>query len=453
LARVRWRTDRHHAVFRSGVIGNRVPNAALVLSGLVLVVCYNDSMDSYWPRLVPVKRYLNLSDLRGLSRLAIDVAAEVTDVVEAMHYTIASTRSLSGASTPGRTRGTIGLLYRNIHGCYYLMSASMDAVLGQVIPLFGDPPSTPEREAVLAALNGLWGDYLVTSANPLAIEMSVRHGGRSLVLERHAIQAVIPQSSGKVVVLAHGLCMNDLRWSRSGHDHGTELARDLGYTPVYLHYNSGLHISTNGRRFADLLETLVREWPQPVEELAIIGHSMGGLVARSACHYGTVAGHTWRQHLRKLIFLGTPHHGSPLERAGNWADVILKATRFTAPIGHLGTKRSAGITDLRYGNLLDEDWDGLDRFAHRPDSRRPVPLPGGVRCYAIGASIGTRAGDVKDRLVGDGVVPLDSALGYNKDPHRCLAFPQSQQWAGYNMGHADLLDRPEVYQKIKEWLE
>jgi pimeloyl-ACP methyl ester carboxylesterase len=410
-------------------------------------------MESYWPRQVLVKRYLNPSDLRGFSRLAIDAAREVTDLIEAMHYTISSPSSLSGASTPGGTRDTTGLLYRNIHGCYYLVGAGMDAVLAQVVPMFGDPPSTPEREAVLATLNGIWGDYLVASDNPLAIEMSVRHGGRSLVLEKRAIQAAIPQASGKVVVLVHGLCMNDLCWSRGGHEYGTALARDLGYTPVYLHYNSGLHISTNGRRFAGLLERLVREWPQPVDELAIIGHSMGGLVSRSACHYGTLAGHTWRQHLRKLMFLGTPHHGSPLERAGNWADVILKATRYTAPFGHLGTKRSAGITDLRYGNLLDEDWEGLDRFAYRPDSRRPMPLPDGVRCYAIGASIGTRQGDVKDRLVGDGMVLLDSALGHHKEPDRCLAFPQSQQWVGYNMGHADLLDRPEVYQKIREWLE
>jgi len=110
--------------------------------------------------------------------------------------------------------------------------------------------------------------------------------------------------------------LNDRHWHRDGHDHGAALARDLGYTPLYLHYNTGLHISTNGRAFADLLQMLVAEWPAPLEELVIIGHSMGGLVSRSACYYGAFNGHDWLRHLRKLIFLGTPHHGTPMERTG-----------------------------------------------------------------------------------------------------------------------------------------
>jgi hypothetical protein len=138
---------------------------------------------------------------------------------------------------------------------------------------------------------------------------------------------------------------------------------------------------------------------------------------------------------------------------GNWTGVILNATRYTAPFRRLAANRSAGITDLRYGNVLDDDWEGLDRFAHRRDNRSPVPLPAGVRCYAIAASIGNRTGDIKDRLLGDGVVPADSALGLHNDPHYRLAFPQSRQWVGYNMRHADLLNRPEVYDKMREWLD
>src|SRR4030095_10668393 len=145
------------------------------------------------------------------------------------------------------------------------------------------------------------------------------------------------------------------------------LARELGFTPLYLHYNSGRHISTNGREFADLMEALVGQWPVPVEELVIMGHSMGGLVTRSACYYSALAGHDWLRRLRKLVFLGTPHHGAPLERGGNWIEILLGVSPSNAPFARLEKIRSAGITDLRYGNLLDEDWEGRDRFEHSAD--------------------------------------------------------------------------------------
>ena len=132
----------------------------------------------------------------------------------------------------------------------------------------------------------------------------------------------------------------------------------LGYTAIYLHYNTGLHISENGRAFADRIEALLQSWPMPVEELVIVAHSMGGLVTRSACHYGALADHAWLRQLRKLVFLGTPHHGSPVERVGNWLNGMLGVSPYTAAFARMGRLRSAGITDLRYGNLLSEDWVG-----------------------------------------------------------------------------------------------
>jgi len=114
--------------------------------------------------------------------------------------------------------------------------------------------------------------------------------------------------------------------------------------------------------------------------------------------------------------------------------------------------RSAGITDLRHGHLLDEDWVGRDRFARSGDRRQPVPLPDAVRCYTAAASIGAQGGDLKDRLLGDGLVPLESALGHHKDPRHALSFPPERQWVGYGMNHLELLSRAEVYTKLKEWL-
>ena len=395
--------------------------------------------------------HLHPSDLRGFARLATHATAGLADLVEAMHHTITRPVDGGGTRTPGRTRGLTGLVYKSVRGVTRLVGGSLDAILAQLKPTLVGRGSSPEREAVLAALNGLLGDYLVVSDNPLAIPMRLRRNGRPLVLETQALAEAIPQGGGKLAVLAHGLCLNDLQWNREGHDHGAVLARELGYTPLYLHYNSGLHTSANGHLLAGLLEVLLEQWPQPVEELVIVAHSMGGLVARSACHYGVVAGHAWPRQLRKLAFLGTPHHGAPLERGGNWVDVILSATPYAAPFARLGKIRSAGITDLRYGNVLDEHWQGQDRFARTRDSRRSVPLPEGVQSYAIAATTGKQPGDLRDRLLGDGLVPVSSALGRHKDPRRSLSFPKSGQWIAYGMNHMDLLGRPEVSDQILRW--
>ncbi len=399
-----------------------------------------------------VKPYLTLSDFRGLSRLVLDGTEGITDVVEEMHHVISTPPCPFGTSTAGRTRGITGLVYRSIHGCFGLVGSGLDAVLGLLAGTVDDPASSPQREAMLAILNGAWGDHLAAGANSLAVEMSLRQDGRSLTLERGAIQERIPEAGGKVLVLVHGLCMSDLGWSRDGHDHGATLARDLGYTPLYLHYNSGLHTSINGRKFANLLDRLIGEWPRPVEEVTILAHSMGGLVARSACHYAALAGHAWPAHLRNLIFLGTPHHGSRVEQAGNLAGELVHAVRYSAPLWRLGASRSAGITDLRSGNLVDEDWEGLDRFSHPPRAPQPVPLPANVRCFAIGATIGAGPDDVRGRLLGDGLVDVDSALGLHRDASRCLAFPPARQQVVYGAHHLDLLARPEVYRTIRDWL-
>lgn len=385
------------------------------------------------------------SDLRGISRLAVEATVGVTGVVEAMHLNIAKTADVANIARPARhaTNGITWLVYRSIRGITRLVGGGLDAVLARTAASLGEESSPPGREALLAALNGVLGDHLAASGNPLAIPMRLRRDGQPLDT------AALSRPNGKVVVLAHGLCMNDLQWNRDGHDHGAALARDLGYTPVYLHYNSGLHVSTNGRAFASLLESLVRHWPVPVDELVILGHSMGGLVARSACHYGKLEGHDWPRVLKRLVFLGTPHHGSPLERGGNWVDTVLGTTPYTAPLARLGKIRSAGITDLRHGNLLDEDWAGRDRFERSGDLRRPVPLPEGVECYAMAAK--AKKG-FRNSWLGDGFVPADSALGHHEEPVLSLSLPESRRWVLHGTHHFDLLGQTEAYEKIREWL-
>ena len=384
--------------------------------------------------------HVHPSDIHGLSRLAITATTRITDLVETMHATVTARPQLRPAQTDRRTRGITGFVYRSVRGVTQLTGGAIDLALAPFVTLLEAPATTAERETVIAALNGVVGDHLAATQNPLAIQPALlRHDDAP--------------ATGKVVVLVHGLCMHDRQWQRNGHDHGAALACDLGFTPLYARYNSGQHISTNGRILAELLEATLAAWPQPVDELVIVGHSMGGLVARSACHSAAGAGHAWPQLLRKLVFLGTPHHGSPWERGGNWIDIGLGMLSYTAPFARLGKLRSAGITDLRHGSLLDEDWSARDRFAHNHDTRCPLPLPGGVCCYAIAAALDEAEAGYVSNLIGDGLVPLGSAHGVHAAEEHHLGIPEAQRWTGYNMHHLDLLDRPEVYAQLRTWLE
>jgi pimeloyl-ACP methyl ester carboxylesterase len=398
---------------------------------------------------VPRTTRRHVDDLRGASRLAVEATRGVTDLVEAMHRTIAGGPDVLGRPLEGPARVLTGLVYGSIRGVAKLVGSGIDRALEQLAPLLGESVPGPEREAVLAVLNGVLGDYLSETENPLAIAMHFRRGGRPLEIERRALRSAIPDLGGRLLVLVHGSCMNDLLWNHSDHDHGALLARDLGYTPVYLHYNTGLHVSTNGRAFAALLERVVAEWPAPLHELTIVGHSMGGLVARSACHYAEKSGQVWRPRLTKLVTIGTPHHGAPLERGGSWIEVLLGVSRYSAPLAKLGRIRSVGVTDLRFGSVVDEDWQGRDRFVVGPDPRGRLELPIGVKCFAIA---GTLAAKARANLPGDGLVPVRSALGQSERPAMTLGFPEAHQWIAFGTGHLDLLGRAEVYATLRRWL-
>jgi len=403
------------------------------------------------------KQHLHPTDVQGVISLVIDALSGVTDVVEAMHQTIGDPLGLTSRR---RTSGITGMVYSGIRGVTQLVGGSLDLLLEQIVPYLGDPASTPQRDAVLAALNGVVGDHLVEVNNPMAINMHFRKAGQVLEMNRQALAEAYP-TAGRILVLVHGLCMNDQQWLRHGHDHGAALADELGYTPVYLHYNSGLHISSNGTAFAALLEELLSNWPAPVEELVIVAHSMGGLVTRSACLTAEQNELSWLGFLRKIVFLGTPHSGSPLERGGNRLGRLLEAIPYSAPIGRMGKLRSAGITDLRHGSLLDSDWQGQDRFSQKHGPLQALPLPVGVACYAL-AAVKDKDPNLKDGLAQDGLVPLKSALGEstrgenargeNARPEFDLQIPPERKWVRRGIGHFDLLSDLEVYDRVRDWV-
>jgi pimeloyl-ACP methyl ester carboxylesterase len=387
-------------------------------------------------------------DLRGVSKLAIDATTGITDLVEAMHRNIVRIPGITPSLEDGKTNGITGFVYRTVRGVTQVVGGGIDVALALASPMFGSFTDVPARDALQSALNGVLGDHLVASNNPLAIPMQFRHNGEALTLDKTALSSAIPDVTGKVLVLIHGLCMNDRQWNMARddgtrHDHGAALQQDLGYTAVYLRYNTGLHVTENGKAFADALEALLAAWPVKVKELAIVAHSMGGLVTRSACHHASVNAHAWRKQLKKIVFLGTPHQGAPLERGGHWIDMILGATPYASPFAKLGKVRSTGITDLRYGSVVDN-----------VDQDHPVlPLPSKVKCFAIAGTTGQRSGDLQDRLLGDGLVPLASALGEHDDPQLALNFPTARKVTLYSTNHMQLLSAAMAYEAVKRFLQ
>jgi hypothetical protein len=395
----------------------------------------------------------HITDLRGGSRLAVDAVAGITDLVQALHGKIArAPTALGGPLVGGAVNGITALVYRSIRGVTRAVGGGIDLALGAVAPALGQIESSPAREALLAALNGVLGDYLAATGNPLAIPMRLRRGGKALTLTHEALDAAYPAPSAKLLLLVHGLCMDDRAWQRKGHDHGAALARAISASRIDLHYNSGLHISTNGHALAHLLEALLEAWPVPVQEIAILTHSMGGLIARSALHTAQRDGLAWPGKLRRLVFLGTPHLGAPLERGGHWIDLLLEQMPVTAPFARLGKIRSAGITDLRHGLVLDEQWQGRDRYARHGAPRTTLPLPADVQCCAVAATTGAPDDGLRHKLLGDGLVPVPSALGEHRDPRLALAFEPQRRWIAYGCNHLDLLSSAEVYARLRGWL-
>ena len=409
------------------------------------------------------KKHVHLSDLHGYSRLAIEATLGVTDLVEAMHHNILKLPLPFGkAATAPRSgvHGAVykvlqkssGMVYDSVRGVTKLVGGGLDVALKHLEPELAHLHSSSERAAIVSILNGVLGDHMTAHDNPLTIPMGFHREGKPLNLTPEALASAIPNPQAKVLVLLHGHCMNELQWRRNGHDHGEVLAQANGYTPMYLRYNTGLHISKNGRAFADLLEDMVRAWPVPVDEVCIVGYSMGGLVARSAFHYGAQAQHRWMQYVHKLLFVGTPHHGSMVERAGNMVDLALEVSPYSQALARLGKIRSSGTTDLRHGNLIDEDWAGRNRFAHAADQRQLSQLPAGVQCYAIAAMIAKEHNALHGKLIGDGLVPLQSALGHHQDESRALTFPEGHRKVFYGTTHLGLLDSQEVCAQLQDWM-
>lgn len=406
-------------------------------------------------------KHLRSTDLQGLAKLATQATVNVTKIAEGVTQSVWSTLGAPSDKAKDQTRGITGLVYKSIQGITQLVGKGAESLLISLQPLLeridSEPQESAPREAVLAALNGVMGDRMAESDNPLATTMTLRFQNQALNWEAMPAKAVL---TGKVLIVVHGLCMNDLQWTVQHEDtsinHAETLAAKLGYTPVYVRYNTGLHTSQNGQTLANQLELLSALWPVPLEEISVLVHSMGGLVARSAVHAAQQGKRHWVKKLKNIVFLGTPHHGAPLEKAGNWVDVLLGVTPYSAPFKRLVELRSSGITDLRFGNVLDSDWQHQDRFKPKtkPEQvdREHLPLPEGVACFTIAATTAAKRGLLAERLIGDGLVPLNSALGIHSNAAMSLDFSKSKQLVVYSTNHMALLSSADVGEQLVAWL-
>lgn len=392
--------------------------------------------------------------VRGTTRLAFDYVEGITTVVEDMHETIAR-RPLPWQSRPAQPQQAHGkiaaMVYRLLRGANNMVREGVDNILA-LMPAY-DTGHSPGEANVLAALNGVCGDHLEKTGNPLALTMGFTTPEQPLEMEPQALAAAYPEASGHIVVLVHGLCLSELSWHRRGKpDLGSCLQREVGATPVYLRYNTGRHISTNGQEFSRLLEELCAEWPVPVESVSLVGHSMGGLVIRSACWYATQDRREWVDRLRRVVCLGTPHHGAPLEKAGHFFDSVLLSSEYVEPL-LFGRHRSVGIKDLRHGNLLDEDWRRQSGAAGRKDRRRPVPLLPDVDYHFVAATVGRHEQDLTGHVLGDLLVRTDSARGKHHKEHHLLDVGSDNIRVFHNMHHFGLLHDKQVQRQIIDWFK
>jgi pimeloyl-ACP methyl ester carboxylesterase len=379
----------------------------------------------------------------GIARRAFDTVGPAAVPVRVVHDAIAG-------AVYGGVRGALGAGVRVAgHGASRRAGGrSLDDV--------------PAARVALAIVNGSHGDLLERVAPALAVRMAVRERGRDVPLDADSLRSVYADATDRVVVFLHGLTETEGAWcwksvrhhGRPDVTYGSLLRRDLGYTPVFVRYNTGLHISDNGARLDDLLQRLVDGWPVPTRDLVLVGHSMGGLVARSALHHagsGTTQAMAWTALVRDTITLGSPHLGAPLERGAHRVTHLLNRLPETRPVARVLASRSVGIKDLRHGTLVADDWDGRDLDALERLPRTHVPLHDGARHFVVLATL-TRSADARSaRVLGDLLVPPLSATGDTGDDHR-LAFPADHVHRIGRRHHFDLLNDPEVYERIRGWL-
>lgn len=385
----------------------------------------------------PHDRRERLARLRGalrLTRAGVELAA---DIAEDVHTAIAAPLAIIDDMPAVRAAREIHDGVRSgVYACIRAVNRLLFDTLERALTIAGPAIAPPEIPGPLVGLlHGILGDRLTRTRNPMRTAMHLRHRGRRLVLSRSDLATALPRGdAARLVVFVHGLAADETCWRRGAArsfgrpdvDYGDLLAASHGVTPLYLRYNSGLRISANGRALADLLRRLYTNLAGPPPPLVLVGHSMGGLVVRSACHHASQRGDAWAASLTDIVCLGAPHRGSYLEQFGVAATAALHTLPVTAPIARTIDLRSAGIKDLRHGTTRDAPGEEA-RLPHA----RYHDLAGKLRTPSFAWA------------VGDGLVRPRSAAPDDPDIHRTTH-------AG--VGHVAMLAHPTILAHLAEIL-
>jgi pimeloyl-ACP methyl ester carboxylesterase len=423
--------------------------------------------------------------LQGILSLVHDTIDAITTLVEETHQQTAkrTVRGIDALTPVGDAAAAIERLHGGVSGGVYdtirLINRAVQQVNGQAVRLIAvaadkvavDPSAlglspelttqvAPVLDALEAGLNAAFGDFLAARNNGLAIELGFYASGVRLDMNKAALQRALPDAAGKVAVFVHGLGCTEAAFKFYAREHygapdtcyASLLQQDLGFTPLFLRYNTGRHISENGRDFASLLGQLCEAYPLPIEQLVLIGHSMGGLVSRSAAHYGGLAGAPFVAPLSHAVSIGSPHLGAPLEKATNLLAGVLGAvpTAGTAVPAKLLNARSAGVKDLRFGYIVDEDWTDKDPDQVLRDARHDVPMLDHVMYAFIAGSVARDEHDSLGNLVGDLLVRVPSGQGRSQEDARHIPFHAGEVL--YGLHHLSLINHPAVYRVLKRLL-
>ena len=384
------------------------------------------------------------------------VVLRVTDEIEPLRKPVRAVDDVRRLGT-NAVLGTIRLVNRTVEvvtdaGLDLATKPDAEHTPETLLPMRSDVAGSLAwlGDAAIGALNAAVGNHLESSDNGLDLDMHFRVGDTYVELDADAVSAAIPDPTPKIALFLHGLGATEWSWLLHAEAYhgdvtscfGTLLHRDLDFTPVFLRYNTGRHVSENGRRLAELLERFVAAYPVPIEDLTLIGHSMGGLVARSACHYAEQDGLDWPARVPRVFYLGSPHRGAPLAKFGDvLADVLtsidLPATRIT---GLVIDGRSHGVKDLRHGGLIDEEWLSPHPVADRDE----LPVPHAKHVF-VSATVTEDATHPIGQLIGDLLVRVPSAAG--PEVHH-EAFTIDTRTYGRILHH-QLQNHPAVYEQVR----
>ncbi|MGY1944364.1 lipase family alpha/beta hydrolase [Nocardia asiatica] len=394
------------------------------------------------------------AEVRALARLAGDELGGAVDGIAAVHRAIAHRVFTAVRWGVGPAAAPVELMHDVIaDSVYRVVSGSVVAagvVAERTVDLPGAAPSrTVYGSGFIAALQGLIGDELERTRPILAGPMSLRIDGAPVRAE--LVGARVRRPGSHVVIFLHGLVETEHAWRLGGgRTYAERLEADAGCTALHVRYNTGLHISENAGQLGELMRCLVEHWPVPIERVSLVGHSMGGLVARGACFQAAEAGLPWVRLVRQVVCLGSPHLGAPLEQLVHYASAALVRVPETRPFGRLLRRRSGGIRDLRDGSLVDEDWRDLDADALRRRVISEVPLLAGAEHYFVTASVTRSPRHPLGRVVGDGLVLTPSGSGRGRA--RRIGFEVGNGMHLASANHFTLLNHDAVYRALRAWL-